>query len=49
MGVLKQKVGNKARVESSICNAYLMEEISYFCANYLMKMLTQKQGIWDEM
>ena len=34
MGELKQKVGNKAHVESSICNAYLMEEISNFCDNY---------------
>jgi len=34
MGVLKRKVKNKARVESSICNAYLMEEIANFCVNY---------------
>jgi len=31
---LKGKVGNKARVESSICNAYLMEEITNFITNY---------------
>lgn len=31
---LKKKVGNKARVEGSICNAYLMEEISNFCSLY---------------
>ena len=27
-------MGNKARVESSICNAYLTEEISNFLAHY---------------
>ena len=27
-------MGNKARVEASICYAYLMEEITTFIANY---------------
>ncbi|XP_021738310.1 uncharacterized protein LOC110704799 isoform X2 [Chenopodium quinoa] len=31
---LKRKIGNKARVERSICMAYLAEEISNFCSNY---------------
>jgi hypothetical protein len=31
---LKQKIGNKAFVEGSICNAYLLEEISNFCSMY---------------
>ena len=31
---LKKKVKNKARVESSISEAYMMEEISNFCSNY---------------
>nr|GEX56083.1 hypothetical protein [Tanacetum cinerariifolium] len=31
---LKKKVKNKARVESSICEAYIMEEISNFCSHY---------------
>ena len=31
---MKQKIGNKARVEGSICNAYLLEEISNFCSLY---------------
>lgn len=31
---MKRKVGNKARVEGSICNAYLTEEISNFCNFY---------------
>ena len=31
---LKKKVKNKARVESSIYEAYIMEEISNFCSHY---------------
>jgi len=31
---LKNNVKNKAQVEGSICNAYLVEEISSFCAHY---------------
>ncbi|XP_019108058.3 uncharacterized protein LOC104906988 [Beta vulgaris subsp. vulgaris] len=31
---LKRKVGNKAHVEGSICNAYVTEEIANFCSNY---------------
>jgi hypothetical protein len=31
---LKKKVKNKARVESSIVEAYIMEEISNFCSHY---------------
>jgi len=42
MGVLKRKVGNKARVESSICNAYLMEEIADFCVNYFDESVDTK-------
>jgi len=30
----KGEVGNKARLASSICNAYMMEEIKNFIANY---------------
>ncbi|XP_021729131.1 uncharacterized protein LOC110696148 [Chenopodium quinoa] len=30
---LKRKIGNKARVKGSICNAYLIEEIENFCSN----------------
>ena len=36
---LKKKVSNKARVESSICDAYLKEEISNFCAVYFEQNL----------
>ena len=31
---LKQHVRNKAKVEGSICNAYLVEEASSFCSHY---------------
>ncbi|WCJ43095.1 hypothetical protein M5689_023857 [Euphorbia peplus] len=31
---LKKNVKNKARVEGSICNAYLVEEASTFCSHY---------------
>jgi len=31
---VKGKVGNKARVEPSICYAYLMEEVTNFITNY---------------
>ena len=31
---LKNNVRNKAKVEGSICNAYLVEEASSFCAYY---------------
>ncbi|XP_039118907.1 uncharacterized protein LOC120255075 [Dioscorea cayenensis subsp. rotundata] len=31
---LKKNVRNKAKVEGSICNAYLVEEASAFCAHY---------------
>ena len=31
---MKNNVKNKAKVEGSICNAYLVEEASTFCAHY---------------
>ncbi|XP_028790871.1 uncharacterized protein LOC114746759 [Neltuma alba] len=31
---LKQKVRNKARVEASICEAYIIEETTVFCSHY---------------
>ena len=39
---LKRKVGNKARVEGSICNAYLTEEIANFCSNYFQPEVDTK-------
>ncbi|XP_057990582.1 uncharacterized protein LOC131172963 [Hevea brasiliensis] len=38
---LKNNVKNKAKVEGSICNAYLVEEASSFCAIILNPMSTQ--------
>ncbi|MBN8091250.1 DUF4218 domain-containing protein, partial [Vibrio vulnificus] len=31
---LKNTVGNKARVEGSICSAYIVQETSTFCSYY---------------
>ena len=31
---LKRKVKNKARIEGSICEAYILEEITNFCSTY---------------
>ncbi|XP_021747820.1 uncharacterized protein LOC110713669 [Chenopodium quinoa] len=42
---LKCKIGNKARVEGSICNSYLTEEIGYFCSNYFQQGVDTKT--WD--
>ncbi|XP_021762951.1 uncharacterized protein LOC110727678 [Chenopodium quinoa] len=39
---LKRKIGNKARVKGSICNAYLTEEISNFCPNYFQPSVDTK-------
>jgi len=39
---LKRKIGNKARVEGSICNAYLTEEIANFCSNYFKQSVDTK-------
>ncbi|XP_021775699.1 uncharacterized protein LOC110739547 [Chenopodium quinoa] len=39
---LKRKIGNKARVEGSICNAYLTEEITNFCSNYFQSTVDTK-------
>lgn len=39
---LKRKVGNKAHVEGSICNAYLTEEIANFCSNYFQPKVDTK-------
>ena len=34
MQKIKKNVRNKAKVEGSICNAYLVEEASTFCSHY---------------
>jgi hypothetical protein len=35
MGDFKRTVKNKAKVEGSICKAYLQRETTYFCSLYL--------------
>ncbi|XP_074580679.1 uncharacterized protein LOC141837120 [Curcuma longa] len=40
---LKNNVRNKARVEGFICNAYLVEEASYFCSYYFADNVTNRQ------
>ncbi|XP_074300461.1 uncharacterized protein LOC141631730 [Silene latifolia] len=44
---LKNKIGNKARVEGSICNAYLLEEISNFCSLYFEEHIETKAKALD--
>ena len=39
---MKRKIGNKARVEGSICNAYLNEKISNFCSLYFEQHVDTK-------
>lgn len=39
---MKRKIGNKGRVEGSICNAYLKEEISSFCSLYFEQPVDTK-------
>jgi len=39
---LKHKISNKARVEGSICNAYLTEEIANLCSNYFDESVDTK-------
>ena len=39
---MKNNVKNKARVEGSICNAYLVEEISTFCSYYFEDHVSTK-------
>ncbi|XP_047333830.1 uncharacterized protein LOC124937589 isoform X1 [Impatiens glandulifera] len=40
---VKQKVKNKARIEASICNAYILEEISTFASYYFESKVSCKQ------
>ncbi|WOH00079.1 hypothetical protein DCAR_0519435 [Daucus carota subsp. sativus] len=39
---LKNNVKNKARVEGSICNAFLVEEASTFCSHYFQQHVQTK-------
>ena len=40
---MKKNVSNKARVEGSICNAYLVEEASNFCSHYFESHVHTRQ------
>ena len=40
---MKKNVGNNARVEGSICNAYLVEEASNFCSHYFESHVHTRQ------
>ena len=40
---LKGTVGNKARVEGSICSAYLVQEMSTFCSYYFNSHVASNQ------
>ena len=41
---LKKTVGNKARVEGSICSAYLVQETSTFCSFYFDSHVVEQQS-----
>lgn len=40
---IKNNVRNKAKVEGSICNAYLVEEASAFCGHYFEPRVYSRQ------
>ena len=42
---LEKNVYNKARVDSSICNAYLVEEASNFCSYYFESHVHKDSGM----
>lgn len=43
---LKKKVSNKARIEGSICEAYIIEEVSNFCSLYFdSKVVTNRTRV----
>ena len=44
---LKKKANNKARVKGSVCEAYLVEEISTFCSFYFESHIQTKQNRVD--
>lgn len=45
MGKLKKTIRNKARVEGSIDNAYLVEECSNFCSYYFEDHIRTRQRV----
>ena len=44
LGKLKKKVTNKAKVENSIANGYLIEETSMFCSHYFEPHVNTKMN-----
>ncbi|XP_052722912.1 uncharacterized protein LOC108345441 isoform X1 [Vigna angularis] len=49
MGESKLSVKNKARVEGSICAAYLHRETTYFCSHYFKKFMLSPINVRNEM
>ncbi|XP_073137491.1 uncharacterized protein [Henckelia pumila] len=43
LSTLKKTVRNKARVEGSICNAYLVKEASIFCQHYFSESIKTRE------
>ena len=39
---LKKTIGNKARVEGSICSAYLTQETTTFCSHYFDQHIAEQ-------
>ncbi|BAT73831.1 hypothetical protein VIGAN_02141300 [Vigna angularis var. angularis] len=49
MGESKRSVKNKARVEGSICAAYLHRETTYFCSHYFKNFMLSPTHVRNEM
>nr|KYP73946.1 hypothetical protein KK1_006607 [Cajanus cajan] len=49
MGISKRSVKNKARVEGSICAAYLHRETTYFCSRYFNHFMLSTTSNRNEM
>ena len=48
MGESKRSVKNKARVEGSICAAYLHRETTYFCSHYFKNFILSPSNVRNE-
>ncbi|WVZ01850.1 hypothetical protein V8G54_022656 [Vigna mungo] len=48
MGESKRSVKNKARVEGSICVAYLHRETTYFCSHYFKNFMLSTNNVRNE-
>jgi len=49
MGDLKRSIKNKARVEGSICAAYLHRETTYFCCHYFNNFMLSPRNWRNEV